>query len=158
MDKDARKKDAERDIERPSSADAVEDEDDSLLVEIPAPGLHLSLGPNEKPPNRLVSGMCTICLCVFETGSDVVWSSNELCGHVFHEDCIEKWLMKERQGPLCPCCRRDFIVDPYDMETGEIRDFESSAAVAEMSSATNNTRLHELFVQGADDPDAEERS
>ena len=24
--------------------------------------------------------------------------------------------MKQREGPLCPCCRRDFVIDPYDME------------------------------------------
>ena len=23
--------------------------------------------------------------------------------------------MKQREGPLCPCCRRDFIVDPLDL-------------------------------------------
>lgn len=23
--------------------------------------------------------------------------------------------MKQREGPLCPCCRRDFIVDPFDL-------------------------------------------
>ena len=94
-------------------------DEDSLLVEIPSPGLHLRLGANEKPPTRLVSGMCTICLCTFDVGSDVVWSSNELCEHVFHANCVEKWLMRQREGPLCPCCRRDFIVDPYDLETNE---------------------------------------
>ena len=24
--------------------------------------------------------------------------------------------MKQREGPLCPCCRRDFVIDPYDMD------------------------------------------
>jgi hypothetical protein len=24
--------------------------------------------------------------------------------------------MKQREGPLCPCCRRDFVIDPYDLE------------------------------------------
>lgn len=94
-------------------------EEESLLVEIPAPGLRLRMGATktEKPPTRCVSGMCTICLCPFEVGNSIVWSSNELCDHVYHEACIEKWLMKQREGPLCPCCRRDFIVDPYDLES-----------------------------------------
>jgi len=90
-------------------------EEGSMLVLIPIPGLHLN-APQPAEPQRLVSGMCTICLCSYEVGSDVVWSSNSACEHVFHEECIEKWLMKQREGPLCPCCRRDFCVDPYDLE------------------------------------------
>jgi hypothetical protein len=112
------------------------EEDDTLLIEIPAPGLSLraaaavkSLGsdpvvatgrgpdqPRQPCEMRQVSGLCPICLCTFQVGSDIVWSSNSACEHVFHAACIEKWLMKQREGPLCPCCRRDFIVDPYDME------------------------------------------
>jgi hypothetical protein len=57
---------------------------------------------------------CSICLCEYTVGSDVVWSSNPQCEHVFHKNCIEQWLMKQREGPLCPCCRRDFVIDPFD--------------------------------------------
>ena len=71
---------------------------------------------------RQVPNECSICLCEYSVGSDIVWSSNPQCDHVFHEDCIELWLMKQREGPLCPCCRRDFVIDPFDdMEVvGEI--------------------------------------
>ena len=27
--------------------------------------------------------------------------------------------MKQRGGPLCPCCRRDFVIDPLDDDTDE---------------------------------------
>jgi hypothetical protein len=27
--------------------------------------------------------------------------------------------MKHRGGPLCPCCRRDFIIDPFDLDDVE---------------------------------------
>lgn len=156
VDNDATETTPRPDIEQPSE-NAYGDED-SLMVEIPAPGLHLRLGPNEKPPNRLVSGMCTVCLCTFEIGSDVVWSSNENCEHVFHQSCIENWVMKQREGPLCPCCRRDFIVDPYDIETNNsMLDAETSDVVAENSSATNSTLLQELFLRGADGPNTDER-
>ena len=119
-------------------------------MEIPSPGLHLRLGANEKPPTRLVSGMCTICLCTFEVGSDVVWSSNELCEHVFHAACVEKWLMRQREGPLCPCCRRDFIVDPYDLETTEGGGGNFDPA---MLASSNNPRVQAIFQHGVVDPE-----
>jgi hypothetical protein len=86
---------------------------DNLFVEIPAPGL--SVTPNSKNL-RLVPNLCTICLCNYEIGTDIVWSSNSVCDHAFHSECIEQWLMNQREGPLCPCCRRDFILDPYDLD------------------------------------------
>lgn len=89
-------------------------EEEARLVQIPVPGLY-----TEKTETRLVPGTCTICLCDYEPGSDVVWSSSNLCEHVFHAECIEAWLMKQREGPLCPCCRRDFIIDPYDCDAEE---------------------------------------
>jgi hypothetical protein len=91
--------------------------DDDIMVKLPAPGLHY-LTTTEETEQRLVSGLCTICLSTYKVGSDVVWSSNADCDHAFHHECIEKWLMKQREGPLCPCCRRDFIVDPFDVEEG----------------------------------------
>ncbi|KAG7369095.1 ring finger domain containing protein [Nitzschia inconspicua] len=63
---------------------------------------------------RQVPNECSICLCEYTVGSDIVWSSNPQCDHAFHEQCIEQWLMKQREGPLCPCCRRDFVIDPFD--------------------------------------------
>jgi len=74
---------------------------------------------------RQVPNECSICLCEYTVGSDAVWSSNPQCDHVFHADCIEQWLMKQRDGPLCPCCRRDFVIDPFDVGPGENDDLES---------------------------------
>ena len=91
------------------------DDDDDLLVEIPEPGLFM----NHERKLRMVPNVCTICLCNYEIGSDIVWSSNLNCEHAFHLECIEEWLMNQREGPLCPCCRRDFIIDPYDLEGEE---------------------------------------
>jgi hypothetical protein len=103
-------------------------DEDNTYIEVPATGLPQQLlmtAPTAttplRPPQklRLAQNICTICLCNYEVGSDIVWLSNELCDHVFHEQCIEQWLMKQREGPLCPCCRRDFILDPYDLEEEE---------------------------------------
>jgi len=32
--------------------------------------------------------------------------------------------MKQREGPLCPCCRRDFVIDPFDFGSGQFNDLE----------------------------------
>lgn len=93
-------------------------DEDSLRILIPVPGLHVAVPP-ENLPTRLVPANCAICLSDYRVGAQVVWSSNSACEHVFHLDCIEKWIMKQREGPLCPCCRRDFCVDPYDTEDVE---------------------------------------
>jgi len=93
-------------------ATIIDDEGDTTRIAIPVPGFYTSEW-------RLVSTTCAICLCEYEVGSDVVWSSNPLCDHAFHADCIERWLLKQRGRPLCPCCRRDFVVDPLDEDDDE---------------------------------------
>ncbi|KAI3442382.1 uncharacterized protein J3R85_001121 [Psidium guajava] len=45
---------------------------------------------------------CSICLVDYE-GEDLV-SKLHRCGHVFHLDCIERWL--ERSQFTCPLCRK----------------------------------------------------
>ncbi|XP_004292319.1 PREDICTED: RING-H2 finger protein ATL18-like [Fragaria vesca subsp. vesca] len=48
---------------------------------------------------------CSVCLVEFED-EDVV-SQLSKCGHVFHMDCIEKWM--ERNNFTCPLCRSLFF-------------------------------------------------
>ncbi|CAI9778569.1 unnamed protein product [Fraxinus pennsylvanica] len=43
---------------------------------------------------------CTICLSEFYQGSEVV--TRMPCSHVFHENCIKKWL---KTSHYCPVCR-----------------------------------------------------
>lgn len=97
---------------------------------------------------RKVPNECSICLCEYTLGSDIVWSSNPQCDHVFHTNCIEQWLMKQRDGPLCPCCRRDFVIDPFDFGPGETDDLEkgdsnpfahSSDGIINTSTSTDRT-------------------
>ncbi len=104
------------------------DEDETFIL-VPEPGLpsisindylcnHVAFNA-QKAKLRRAPNECSICLCEYSAGSDVVWSSNPQCEHVFHETCIEQWLMKQRGGPLCPCCRRDFVIDPFDLGQDE---------------------------------------
>ena len=87
---------------------------ESTVVEIPAAGL--SVEQSKRSQWRSVSNLCAICLCNYQVGDDIVWASNPACDHAFHKDCIERWLIKQRGNPLCPCCRRDFVIDPLDAE------------------------------------------
>ena len=78
---------------------------------------------------RNVPACCAICLGEFEISEKISWSSNHECTHVYHQDCIVKWLntLGRKQckyqritddmsvlqllnyGLECPCCRQDFV-------------------------------------------------
>jgi Ring finger domain len=49
---------------------------------------------------------CPICLCAFEENDEIAWSHNRTCRHLFHRQCIEKWLLNHEE---CPCCRSLFL-------------------------------------------------
>lgn len=93
---------------RPASFrdDYIDIDDDDVQIRLPQ-----SVTSNDTVrPARLVSGSCAICLCQYEEGNVIAWSSKEDCHHAFHHDCILTWLLKKRE-PLCPCCRQEFV-DP----------------------------------------------
>lgn len=120
------------------------EEEDHRTVLVPVPGLFFSEDAAASAPSsdpaadaaaavaatkvtntanprelRLAPAVCTICLCSYKIGSEIVWSSNADCEHCFHADCMERWLLRQRERPLCPCCRRDFIIDPYDVDEND---------------------------------------
>mmetsp|Transcript_33999 Transcript_33999/g.49814 ORF Transcript_33999/g.49814 Transcript_33999/m.49814 type:complete len:343 (+) Transcript_33999:230-1258(+) len=86
-----------------------DDETEKHRLEIPRQNKEKN-GDNKGESYRRVSCSCAICLARYEVGETVVWSSNPLCPHVFHEECIVSWLMT-RQNALCPCCRQNFTDD-----------------------------------------------
>lgn len=76
-------------------------------------GLHSLMGPSESAlnftpasedairdlPTAVVKSLtCTVCL---ETDSDVE-AVRLPCGHDFHQECIEPWLLTNK---VCPMCR-----------------------------------------------------
>jgi len=44
---------------------------------------------------------CLVCLCDYEQNEKCRTLSG--CGHIFHKDCIDEWLMSGRNA--CPLCR-----------------------------------------------------
>lgn len=54
--------------------------------------------------------MCPICLHDFELGQHI--SETKACGHVFHGDCIKRWLASNNNhATCCPYCRADIITE-----------------------------------------------
>ena len=131
------------------------EEDESGIVEIPLPGLEICAREREGDATaetplatcrmgtkRCVPAFCAVCLSSYKPGNTIVWSSNRECSHVFHEECIQQWLFKlpQRDGPICPCCRRDFLVDPYDLLLAGIKadDADDEEETPALDSETNN--------------------
>lgn len=60
---------------------------------------------------HFTSGSCAICLENLEDDEDV---RGLLCGHVFHQICIDPWLT-ERRG-CCPICKKDLYMEVSQIE------------------------------------------
>merc|ERR1712159_347593 len=44
---------------------------------------------------------CAICFEAFDTAKAAALE----CNHVFHEECLKKWLQQEKRKRDCPMCR-----------------------------------------------------
>ena len=87
------------------SDDWVESKEDSFeLHHIPLPGFKIG----ETSRRRTASSHCAICLESYRVDDVIVWSANVNCSHVFHEKCMQNWIMK-RFKPDCPMCRQTFV-------------------------------------------------
>ncbi len=85
---------------------------------------------NDIPETRNVPNLCVICHEEYKTADKVCWASSSDCTHVFHEECIVRWLTRlgwmklKEQKELenmadkdkclnydldCPMCRGKFI-------------------------------------------------
>ena len=77
-------------------------DDSGQMIQLPSIGINT---------DRTISGVCTICLCPYEDGDQISWSTEESCQHAFHTDCIIPWLAKKEE-PKCPICRQEFCATP----------------------------------------------
>jgi hypothetical protein len=86
---------------------------------------------NDIPETRNVPNLCVICHEEYTMSDKVCWASSSDCSHVFHEECIVRWLtrlgwmkLKKQSMELekmidedkclnydldCPMCRGQFI-------------------------------------------------
>lgn len=67
------------------------------------------------------SGSCAICLEIFEN-EDVV--RGLVCGHVFHAECVDPWLIRRRA--CCPICKRDYYKEESLDGTNGLREGEQN--------------------------------
>jgi len=52
---------------------------------------------------------CTVCLVEYE-GKDMI--QKVPCGHMFHQPCVQQWLMTHT---TCPVCRTSFLPEPVQV-------------------------------------------
>ena len=64
--------------------------------------------PNQRLQKIFVDSTCSICLMQFQAEDVITYSSNKACQHVFHQDCILRWIYIKNR---CPCCHRTFLHD-----------------------------------------------
>ncbi len=68
---------------------------------------------NEEDEDEGNNNSCSICLDDFKVDESVAQSSNSVCHHLFHEECIILWLSARRDA-FCPYCRRPFLCLPIN--------------------------------------------
>jgi|UniRef100_A0A8J9SK80 hypothetical protein len=51
---------------------------------------------------------CIICLTAFQTHDRVCESNGGVCQHIFHQACMENWLLRHE---ACPVCRETYLVE-----------------------------------------------
>ena len=65
---------------------------------------------NDKDPNKLEYPECSICLMEINEGQDTILIP---CGHMFHDNCVTKWL---KMHNTCPLCRFELPTDNAEYE------------------------------------------
>ncbi|KAK4352441.1 hypothetical protein RND71_027959 [Anisodus tanguticus] len=93
---------------------------------------------------------CAICLSDFEHGDK--GRKIERCNHMFHENCLDKWLMHGKGQATCPLCRS--VIIPENMvevhrKVGDKRQvftiFEEELALILLSGLTSGCSSQSCF-------------
>ena len=122
----------------------VESKEDSFeLHHIPLPGFKIG----ETSRRRTASAHCAICLESYRVDDVIVWSANVNCSHVFHEKCMQNWIMK-RFKPDCPMCRQTFVNMTMDKDT--------SSSTGETESLNVDLDEHDVDLVERGEPEQQE--
>lgn len=91
----------------PQSEEYIEDPSETFELHLTSSGSYIEEIRSRIPAIRFDSVCslktehdCSVCLTQFEPESEV---NHLTCGHVFHQDCLEKWL--NYWNITCPLCR-----------------------------------------------------
>mmetsp|Transcript_20086 Transcript_20086/g.31026 ORF Transcript_20086/g.31026 Transcript_20086/m.31026 type:complete len:345 (+) Transcript_20086:332-1366(+) len=120
--------------------------EDTLRLKIPTTK---GDGENERCDHRVISGVCTICICPYEVDERVTWSTNESCSHAFHEECILLWLGKGKKR--CPVCR-NYFCPTLHLNKEEVNKLTEDASQEEESEQSESeTSRQEVANDNAND-------
>lgn len=90
--------------------DFTEEEMDEVDDSSAEPQRYLRLCTHDPCREQVVEAVCIICFKDYEVGEQVTWSSSsQACRHVYHKDCILKWISTGKKK--CPVCRYAFVPD-----------------------------------------------
>ncbi|KAL2253682.1 uncharacterized protein LOC105168666 [Sesamum indicum] len=99
-------------IRRPRDMSEVQQEAESLMARRPAKIVNGELqnvavngGKDDDGASMLAKESCSICLEGFSNGGR---GTRLPCSHMFHENCILRWL---RENHVCPLCRYELPID-----------------------------------------------
>lgn len=56
-------------------------------------------------------GENTCCICFEDYEKLKVIRKVGGCGHIFHSECLEKWIINKLKEPKCPLCNLNIIID-----------------------------------------------
>lgn len=144
------------DLERGEADDATDEQTTPLLA-----SENNTSGPSSSSRLYYSAEECPICLGTFSEGERVRLLP---CQHLFHQDCVDEWLIKIKK--FCPSCRRDVLVPVPSVSTSaegvSAEEAHVTAAATTVASESNDPALQPVqapvaVVPTDDDADGQHR-
>lgn len=89
---------------------------------------------------------CRVCLSRFEDGEG---ARKLRCGHVFHRECVDTWVV-QKQRATCPLCRRkvlgDDVVEGYRRMRNSVELDGNKEEIVFLLSALHGNSFHRLYL------------
>ncbi|CAB9508908.1 expressed unknown protein [Seminavis robusta] len=90
---------------------------------------------------------CQICEQPYSQQCTILQSNNHNCGHIFHKECMEKWLNYEH---LCPICLNVFALQDPTLKQNRFSSNQSGktpVSSAPRRNITTSSTSHQAVVQ-----------